>query len=213
MKINKETIITLLDTMYDNVVAGLPGHDTVYELAEDYLSKNGNNPQLAAESLIKYQIAKCAASGFVTGIGGGLVLPVAVPADLVATYYVQMRMSAAIAHMYGHDVSSDQVKTFIYLSLVGDKVKDVVKAVGMSMGRQLTRRAIKTVSKELIFKINRAIGMKLFTKYGDKGAISLVKLVPLAGGFIGAGVNTYYCVKVGEAAIDLFSQDEEVIVA
>ena len=40
-------------------------------------------------------VDKCAASGFLTGFGGFLTLPINVPANLSSVLYVQLRMIAA----------------------------------------------------------------------------------------------------------------------
>ncbi|HXH76183.1 MAG TPA: EcsC family protein [Bacteriovoracaceae bacterium] len=210
MNFTQDTIINVLESIYEYVLEGLPAAGSVTELGDKYLGRKDNNPELAAESLIKRQTAKCAASGFLSGIGGAIVLPFTVPADVAANFYVQMRMSAAIAHMYGFDVRSEEVKTFIFLSLIGEGVMEVLKGAGIDMGTHFTKQTIKSMSKDLIFKVNRAIGMRLLTKFGEKGAIKLGRLVPLAGGLIGAGVNSYYCVKVGAAAIEIFSGREDV---
>lgn len=39
MKLNKETIIKALDSIYDNALEGLPGAPSIEELAEDYIKK------------------------------------------------------------------------------------------------------------------------------------------------------------------------------
>ena len=209
MKMNTETIQKLLDSIYDNVLTGLPGAETVYELADEYLKDNGHNPELAANSLIKWQMGKCGISGFLSGLGGLITLPLAIPADLAATWYVQMRMAAAIAHMNGYDVKSDQVKTFVYACLVGDGIKDLLKGSGVVIGKQLTKQAIKAISREMVVKVNRAVGFRLVTKFGERGAVNLVKMVPVAGGIVSAGFNTYYCLKVGDAAVFCFEDKSQ----
>ena len=59
---------------------------------------------IAAKELIKQQLLKCSASGFITGFGGLLTLPVTVPANVASVLYVQMRMIAALAAIGGYDV-------------------------------------------------------------------------------------------------------------
>jgi hypothetical protein len=214
MKLSEETIIQVLDSIYDNVLYGLPGSETIFELAEKYHS-DCLSRKAAADSLILWQTAKCATSGFLAGIGGVLVLPVTLPADLAANYYIQMRMIAAIAHLNGYDVKSDQVRTFIYCCLLGEDAKSALKQSGLKVGRQLSRKAIQSMTREFIFKINGQVGRRLVTKFGKSSFISLSKIVPIAGGVLGAGVNWYFCLETGRTAIQIFPEchDENLTAA
>lgn len=200
MKINEETIFQVLDSIYDNVLIGLPGSETVFELSEAYLNEHVEL-KAAADALIRWQTAKCAASGFLSGIGGALAMPLALPAHLAATYYVQMRMVAAIAHMHGHDVRSDQVRSFVYSCLLGDEVGDALKEVGLRLGKQLSRKAIEGMTKDFTRKLHTVVGNRLFNKCGSQ---NMVKLIPIAGGVLGAIVNGYCCKEVGKTALRVF---------
>lgn len=54
---------------------------------------------------------KCTTSGFFTGFGGLITLPVALPANVTRILYVQMRMIASLAYMAGLNVHDDSVQT------------------------------------------------------------------------------------------------------
>lgn len=82
---------------------------SIDELADDYTGRF-DVPERAAKELVKYQVLKCGTSGFITGLGGVITLPVAIPANIGTVLYVQMRMVAAIAKIGGYDVRSDQVR-------------------------------------------------------------------------------------------------------
>nr|WP_214872896.1 EcsC family protein [Exiguobacterium sp. s140] len=79
------------------------------------------------DKLITTQLAKCGTSGFLTGSGGLITLPVAVPANISSVLFIQMRMIASIAIMRGYDVKDDQVRTFVYASLTGKAATDILK--------------------------------------------------------------------------------------
>lgn len=102
----------ILEWSYDKTINGIPGTETAYELAESYLSK-AKNVEDAINSLINWQTTKCATSGFLTGLGGVVTMPVTIPVNIASVMYVQMRMIAAIAHMRGYDLKDDQVQTFV----------------------------------------------------------------------------------------------------
>ena len=113
--ITESKMMEVLDWSYDKAINGLPGMETVDELANKYLTKY-NSVDEAIDKFIKFQQAKCATSGFLTGLGGILTLPVAIPANITSVIYVQVRMIATIAKMRGYDLKDDQVKTLVYVS-------------------------------------------------------------------------------------------------
>ncbi len=148
-----------LYAIYDAVLQGVPkASKPVEEFAEDYLSKHGT-PKAAARDLVQWQVAKCGASGFITGLGGFITLPVAIPANLSSVLYVQLRMVAAIAYMGGYDVHSDQVQTLCYLSLVGDAAADILKQVGTKLGERTLTNVIGKVFGATLMRINQRVGV------------------------------------------------------
>ena len=56
--------------------------------------------------MLKNQIAKCTTSGVVTGLGGFITMPVAIPANIGSVIYVQMRMIACTAYMADYDLNN-----------------------------------------------------------------------------------------------------------
>lgn len=157
-----------VDWAYDKAVNGLPGMDTAQELAESYINKS-NTIDEAVSSLINWQISKSATSGFITGLGGVILLPVAIPANIASVLFVQIRMIAAIAYMGGYDLRDDKVKTFVYMCLCGNGVKEILKDFGIILGNKLTKAMIEKISGKLIVKINQKVGFRLLTKFGSKG--------------------------------------------
>lgn len=67
--LNEANVGKMLEWAYEKAVNGIPGTDTAYELAESYLSEN-SNIDAAINSLVNWQISKCATSGFIAGLGG-----------------------------------------------------------------------------------------------------------------------------------------------
>ena len=111
--IDEESAGKLLDTIYRSALNGVPKVSrSVDEMVADYTGK-AKSPDDAARALAKWQVMKCGTSGFVTGLGGLITLPVAIPANISSVMYVQMRTIACIAKMGGYDVTSDQVQTMI----------------------------------------------------------------------------------------------------
>lgn len=201
----QSTMMQALDWAYDKAINGIPGAENAEELGDDYKNEPGSLDD-NIDSLIRWQIAKCSASGFLSGLGGVITLPIAVPANIASVLYVQIRMIAAIAHMRGYDVRSDQVKTMVYLSLVGGAIKDVLKEVGVKVGSKLTESAIKSISGKTLTAINQKVGFRLVTKFGEKGVVNLGKAIPLIGGLIGGTVDGISTNVVGESAKKVFTE-------
>ncbi len=200
----KNIMETLLDPIYNQAISGLPGCESARELANSYISDVGTKEE-QADSLIRWQIAKCATSGFLTGLGGLITLPVAIPANLASVIYVQLRMSAAIAYMGGYDPKNDKVKTFVYVCLCGNAAKDVLKeSLAVPLGKAVAVAAINKIPREVIKNINRVVGLKLVTKFGEKGVINLGKAVPLLGGIISGTLDGVTTNIIGEKAKEIF---------
>ena len=116
-------------------------------------------------------------------------------------------MIAAIAHMRGYDLKDDQVKTFVFVCLTGQSASDILKQAGIRFGTQLSKALIKKIPGEVIKSINRAVGFRLVTKFGEKGIVNLGKAVPLVGGFIGGTVDGIGTNVIGKTAKKLFVQN------
>jgi len=201
--VTEGTIMQALNWSYDKALGGLPGFDTATQLGNQYATGEGSLEE-QANSLIRWQVAKASTSGFVTGLGGLVTMPLTLPSDLVLVSYVQLRMVAAIAHMGSHDVHEDRVRTLAFVCLCGDAAKDVLKGVGIRVGEKLAEKAVQSVSFETIKAINRAVGFRLLTKFGQKGLINLGKAIPVAGGLVSAAFDGVATNAVGNVARDVF---------
>jgi len=202
-EVTESKIMKVLDWSYDKAINGVKGLDSSIDLAESY-TKNDDILYDQVNSLIRWQNTKAGTSGFVTGLGGLLTLPVSIPANIASVIFVQIRMIAAIAHMAGYDVKDDQVKTMVYACLTGNAAKEILKEVGIEIGSKLAISAIKGISGKTITAINQKVGFRLLTKFGEKGAINLGKAVPILGGVIGGTVDSYTTNTVGNIARNAF---------
>ena len=207
--ISQEQMMDLLEKCYDMALQGIPGSKNCEDLAKDYLEKY-IDPQVAAKKLATNQVMKCATSGFVSGLGGLITLPITIPANIASVIYVQMRMVAAIAFMGGYDVHCDQVQTLVYLCLVGTTITDIVKSTGVQVANKITINMLKKLPGAVLTKINQKVGFRLITKFGTKGAINLVKMVPVAGAVVGAGMDFAGTKVIAQKAYDAFLKNEIV---
>ena len=191
------------DWAYDKAVNGVKGLDSAEELAKDYLTQDGSLLD-QINALIRWQNAKAGTSGFVTGLGGFLTIPIALPVNITSVLYLQLRMIAAIAIMCGYDVKNDKVKTLAYFCLVATSSVEIIKDLGIKIGEKVAVSVLKKIPGTLCGKINQIIGFRLLTKFGKKGVLNIVKGVPVVGGIIGATFDILSTNTVGNIARDLF---------
>lgn len=188
MNIQIEDLASVLDKSYKAALRGISERKTCYDLANEYTKKHADI-EIAIDNFVKWQVAKCTTSGFVTSLGGIITLPVAIPANLATVWYVQLRMIATIALISGHDPSDDAVQTLAYMCITGTSISKICKEAGIKAGEKFTLAAIKKLPVEIIYKINRIAMQRLITKSGTTGVINLTKMVPVVGGVIGGGFD------------------------
>jgi hypothetical protein len=205
------TALKLANWITDKAINGVPPLCSAEKLALEYLRDNSYPDDGARiDALIQWETTKNFTSGFITGLGGLITLPLAVPASLGASWVIQARLAAAVAKIAGHDITSDRVKTFVVASLAGNACKDVLKDVGIKVGNSMARVAIQKVPGKVLIEINKKVGFRLLTKAGEKGAVNLMKAVPVAGGLVGGVFDATSCQVVGRCAKKLFYSNSDL---
>lgn len=63
---------------------------------------------------------------------------------------------------------------------------------------------IKEIPGHAIKAINKAVGFRLVTKFGEKGIINLGKCVPIIGGVLGAALDIATVDVIAKVAKDAF---------
>ncbi|MDD6484606.1 MAG: EcsC family protein [Clostridiales bacterium] len=201
---SQEDIMKILDACYDKSIQGIPHvSPSVEQIATEYMEKYPTTEQ-ACKAMIKNQIIKCTTSGFLTGFGGFITLPVTLPANVTSVLYVQMRMIACAAFMAGFDLNGDETQTFVYACLAGVAVNEMLKQAGIKFGVKLTNSLIKKIPGKVLTKINQKVGFRFITKFGTKGIINMGKLVPGVGAVIGGGLDLVETKAIGDRTYKWF---------
>lgn len=202
--VSRGLLMKALDYGYEKALTGLSRFDSSEDLAENYL-KDEEDILKSSSRLIKWQISKAGTSGFITGLGGLLSMPMTLPANLASVLYIQIRMIAAIAVMGGYDLRDDRVKTMVYLCIAGNSAKDILKDMSIVLGEKLAIHYVKQISSKSIKEINKRVGFELVSKFGGKGAaINLSKAVPIVGGVIGGTIDSVSTLTIGKVAQQVF---------
>lgn len=206
--ISQEDIMKMLGACYEKSVTGINKvSPPISQFAEDYLKKE-KDEKAAAKAMLKNQIAKCTTSGFLTGFGGVITLPITIPANIGSVLYVQMRMIACTAYLAGHDLNSDQVQTFVYACLAGVSVNEVVKQAGIKVGVKVTEKAIQKIPGKALTKINQKIGFRFITKFGEKGVVNLGKMIPGVGAVINGSLDFVETKIIADRAFKMFFEGD-----
>lgn len=201
-------MFSVLDCCYDKALNGIPMvSESTEELAKYYLSKY-QTPEKAVEELVANQLIKCTTSGFLTGLGGILTMPVTIPANISSVIYIQLRMITSIAYIGGYDIKSDEVKTLAYVCLTGKGASDILKNCGIAVANKIGANLIKKIPAKVLATINQKVGFRLVTKFGEKGIINLGKAVPLLGGIVGGSFDYATTKTISNVAIKMFLKNE-----
>ncbi len=70
----------------------------------------------------------------------------------------------------------------------------------MQIGSKAAMAGLRRLPGQVLIDINKRVGFRLVTKFGEKGVINLVKFIPVVGGGVGAGVNAASMRTVGRYA-------------
>ena len=145
-----------------------------------------------------------------TGLGGLITLPVAIPANISSVMYVQMRMIACLAYMGGYDTNCDQVQTLVYACLAGISLDQIIKNIGVQFGTKFTMAMVKKIPGTVLTKINQKVGFRFLTKFGTKGLINVGKAVPFVGGVISGGFDFAETRIIAKRAYKMFIKGDMV---
>lgn len=203
---NKEDLQRALETVMDYVIS--TDSVTIENYVDKLYEQNvGITCDKLAKKVLYRKSIKNGLVGAVTGIGGIITLPVAVPADIVCSWRIQASMAFSIAYIYGHTKDTTDLKTDLYLILAGDTAKEVLKQFGIEASKGFTKKMInKYITREIMTKIWKVVGQKVITKAGEKSLTSFVKMVPLVGAPVGFAFDWTSTQIVGNFAIKYYSK-------
>ena len=186
---------------------GLDGRGPIKSAAQiaSAAKKEHNSREEAVNAVARATMLRGGVGGFVTGLGGFVTMPIALPANVLEFYVQATRMVGAIATLRGYDVSDPRIRTAVLLTLVGSKSDDVLKKAGMATGGgRITSMALKNLPPAALMVVNKAVGFNLLRGVGGKLLSKLGRGLPVAGGFFGGGVDAYMMKKIADQAMKEF---------
>ncbi|MBF4768868.1 EcsC family protein [Nocardioides agariphilus] len=171
----------------------------------DSARRRTSDPEAAIERIVRLHFIGGVVGGFVTGLGGFVTMPVALPVN-VAEFYVQAtRMVGGIAHLRGYDVDERHVRTAVLLTLVGSRADEVLAKAGMATGGgALTKLALGKLSPAALMVVNKAVGFRLMRGVFERVFSRLGRALPFFGGVVGAVVDGWMMKRIAEHALAEF---------
>lgn len=77
----------------------------------------------------------------------------------------------------------------VLISLLGSSGAALLSQAGVEVAQKSALSALRKLPGRTLIEINKKVGFRLITKFGERGVINLGKLIPLAGAPVGAGFN------------------------
>lgn len=206
--LDEDMLLSLLNDLYDKALSGIPKvSGSVDELADRYLKQYVTRPK-AARALMSRQTAKCGASGFVTGLGGFLTMPVTIPANVASVLYLQIRMAAAIAKLGGFDIRTDETRALVYVCLTGKDAPEILKEIHKETARKFTVKAGDKLPNKMLGAVSHKVDFRFIVKLISKRSVRLVSAVPVAGGVFSGALDAASAGRIARNAYDLFIKRE-----
>ncbi len=174
------------------------------QVADKALREKGS-PEKALRAVGRAGTRGGGIGGFVTGVGGFVTLPVALPANVLEFYVQATRMVGAIAQLRGYDLADERIRSAVLLTLVGSRADDVLTKAGMSTGGgRLASLATRGMPPAAMMIVNKAVGFHLMRGVGVKTLGGLGRGVPFVGGFIGGGLDAWMMKQIADHAMREF---------
>lgn len=178
--------------------------DSAAEVADRARAKTGDTEK-AVRRVARRALVGGGAGGFVTGLGGFVTMPVAIPVNVLEFYVQAIRMTGAIATLRGYDVKEPTIRTAVLLTLIGSNSDEVLKKAGLATGSgRVATLALGKLPPGALLVVNKAIGFKLLSGLGEKTFARLGRGIPVVGGVIGAGFDGWMMKKIAEQAMKEF---------
>jgi len=167
----------------------------------DKARRGNRSVEQAIDGVVRSHVNGGRVGGFVTGLGGFVTMPIALPVNVFEFYVQATRMVGAIAALRGYDIDEPRIRTAVLLTLIGSKSDDVLAKAGLSTGgSRVTALALRRLPPAALLVVNKAVGFRLIRGVGERVLSRLGRGIPLAGGLVGAGIDGYMMGRIAEHA-------------
>jgi uncharacterized protein (DUF697 family) len=150
-----------------------------------------------AEHVVRRYALRCGAVGAIASVPGAAVA--ALPASVVSTLALHLRMILEIARLYGHRPDTHDFETDALAIMAGDATKEALKQASVEWSNQFAWRSLqRAMAARAIRRAHPALPGGVVVVGVPR---PLARLVPLAGAPVGFGIDYAYARAVGNRAI------------
>jgi hypothetical protein len=189
----------MIERLMDVGIDGRGKFRSAQSVAEFALAEH-REVEPAIDAIVRSHLRLAAANGFVTGLGGFAALPIALPANVLGFYLVATRMVAGIASSRGHDIGQPEVRSAVLLALVSADADDLVAKASDASAGNLVSLAAQRLPGPVLMAVRKGVLFRLLARVGKRSFARFGKVVPLAGGLVGAGLDTYLLKRIADHA-------------
>lgn len=191
--------VTIVERLLDVGIDGRGRFVSAQQVADAVRCDHADAAQ-AIDAVVSQHTRLAAAGGFVTGIGGFVTLPVALPMNVIEFYAVATRMVAAIASLRGYALHLPGVRSAVMLTLVGADADDLLSKAGVARPGRLSNLAAARLPGPALMVLNKGIGFRLVSSVGRSSLARFGKGVPVVGGMVGAGLDVFLLRRIADQA-------------
>ena len=157
--------------------------------------------ETAIENLIDDHARFAAMNGFITGLGGLTTMAIALPINVAVFSVLSARMTASIYAVRGGNLEDPLVRTSVLLALSSGDATELLSRVGISApGGKVARAALDQLPAQTLTFLNKGLIFRFLASTLGKGVARFGRLVPLAGGIVGAVIDRTLITTIADHA-------------
>jgi hypothetical protein len=165
------------------------------------LEKPHITPEEICNKIIDEKSLRSGICGAVTGVGGLAFLPIAIPANLYASWKIQAATVMAVAYVFGYQPS--KTDTCLVLFGAADPQMQAFKTMGIEAAKVATKKAVDSYMTQQIMKSVLRLSLREAAKKMSQKAL-MTKMIPLIGAPMGFGFDWFTTQAVGKVAIKYY---------
>ena len=124
--------------------------------------------------------------------------------DELVKGHLKLAATGGFVTSMGYDLTKPAIRSAVLLTLVGADADDLLKKAGVMATGRLSNLAVQRLPGPILMVVNKAVGFRLLATAGKGVLTRFGKSVPLVGGVIGAGLDTYLIGRIADHAKEEF---------
>ncbi|MEH2065157.1 MAG: hypothetical protein V7K50_23340 [Nostoc sp.] len=123
------------------------------------------------------------------GIFSGFIGLAGIPTDIGITLYSNVKLASALFTLYGIDIRNESARLLVLAAAAGVSVSELANQLGTKVGSQAIQKALMSIPGKTFAEINKALGIKLISKAGEKTLVNVATMMPFIGSAVSGTVN------------------------